>query len=68
MKLDIHFLFNSKLLLQNLFIAYLSQHHSLVVREIVIFYFLSQRRFVEAMVAHEELKLLAKVSTKWSYT
>lgn len=30
----------------------------------LVLYYLCQHRFVEAMAAHEELKLLAKVSNK----
>jgi hypothetical protein len=56
-----------KLLLQKLVIAYLSQHESVVVREILIFYFLWRHRFVEAMAVHEQIKPLVMVSLSYKH-
>lgn len=41
---------------------YLSQHENPVVREILMVYFLSQHRFVEANAIHEDIREMTKVS------
>ena len=49
-------------LLQSLFVTYLREHVNPVVREILMVYFLSQHRFVEAKAVHEDIKEMTKVS------